>query len=276
MHTPPLVDRSVPTDCSSSEQRALREAATHQLLRTRAEATDGVRRQQLLEEVVELNLEIARGIARRFRGRGVEQEDLEQVACVGLMKAANSFRLEAGVPFIGYAVPTIRGEVKRFFRDCSWTVRIPRRLQDLQGKIARVLPLLVQELGREPTLDELADRMGVDSDQVREAEAARGCFTVLSLDRPVGHEDGDLRLVDVIADDEDPDLRRIETIDQLGPLISDLDRRDRRILELCFVENWKQVDIGQELGISQMQVSRLLTRILASLRERLQAAQATA
>jgi RNA polymerase sigma-B factor len=165
--------------------------------------------------------------------------------------------------------------VKRFFRDCSWTVRIPRRLQDLQGKIAQALPLLVQELGREPTLDELADRMGVDSDQVREAEAARGCFNVLSLDRPGSHGDSELPLVDIIADDEDPGLRRIETIDQLGPLIGELDRRDRRILELCFVENWKQVDIGAELGISQMQVSRLLAKILAVLRERLRPAHAT-
>jgi RNA polymerase sigma-B factor len=276
MLTAPLVDRSsVPVDCSSSEQRALREAATHRLLSTRARVTDDAHRQQLLEEVVELNLEIARGIARRFRGRGVEAEDLEQVACLGLMKAATSFRLETGVPFIGYAVPTIRGEVKRFFRDCSWTVRVPRRLQDLQGKIAQVLPLLAQELGREPSVDELADRLGVDSDQVREAEAARGCFTVLSLDRPVGRTDGELMLVDVIADDEDPELRRIETIDQLGPLIGELDRRDRRILELCFVENWKQVDIGAELGISQMQVSRLLAKILAALRERLRPAHAT-
>jgi RNA polymerase sigma-B factor len=270
MLTAQLVDRSiVPVNCSSAEQRALRELATHKLLSARALVTDDAERQQLLEEVVELNLEIARGIARRFRGRGVEEEDLEQVACLGLMKAATSFRLEAGVPFIGYAVPTIRGEVKRFFRDCSWTVRIPRRLQDLQGKISQVLPLLVQELGREPSVDELADRLGVDSDHVREADAARGCFNVLSLDRPVGHEDSELLLVDVIADDEDPGLRRIETIDQLGPLIGELNRRDRRILELCFIENWKQADIGQELGISQMQVSRLLARILATLRERL-------
>jgi RNA polymerase sigma-B factor len=265
-----------PNDCSSAEQRAQREALTQELLMSRAAVSGETERQRLLEEVVELNLEIARGIARRFRGRGAEDDDLEQVACLGLMKAAVNYRPETGVPFIGYAVPTIRGEVKRFFRDCSWTVRIPRRLQELQGKIARVLPLLSQELGREPTVEEIAERLGVDCGEVREADAARGCFNVLSLDKPVMHGDSELMLVDSIADEEDPHLRRFETIDQLDPLIGDLAPRDRRILELSFVENWTQSDIGKEIGISQMQVSRLLSRILSDLRKRLEPAEAAA
>ncbi len=261
---------AVPVNCSSPRQRAEREAATQRLLRARVVAVGNIERRQLLERVVELNLEVARGIARRFHGRGAEDDDLEQVACLGLMKAATNYSPETGVPFIGYAVPTIRGEVKRFFRDCSWTVRIPRRLQELQGRISRVLPLLVQELGREPTPEEIADRLGVDCGEVREADAARGCFNVLSLDRPVGAGDGDLLLADTVADDEDPHLSRIDTIAQLGPLISALAPRDQRILELAFVENWRQADIGADLGISQMQVSRLLTRILTGLRQRLE------
>ncbi len=277
MHSVHESDRSVvPANCSSPKQRALREAATQELLAARAVAKDNDERQRLLEEIVELNLEIARGIARRFRGRGVEDDDLEQVACLGLMKAVTNYRPETEVPFIGYAVPTIRGEVKRFFRDCSWTVRIPRRLQEVQGKIARAVPSLVQELGREPTAEELAERLGVDCAEVRQAEAARGCFNVLSLDRPVGTDDGEVDLADVVADDEDPHLRRIDTIDQLGPLVSDLGPRDQRILELAFVENWRQVDIGHDLGISQMQVSRLLAKILAGLRERLESTEAAA
>ncbi len=271
MFTVPVLDRSeISVDCSSPEQRSLREKATHQLLCRRAATTDDAERQRLLEEAVELNLEIARGIARRFRGRGAEDDDLEQVACLGLMKAATKFRLDSGVPFIGYAVPSIRGEVKRYFRDCSWTVRIPRRLQELQGRISRAVPQLVQELGREPTVEEVAERLGVGSADVREADAAKGCFNVLSLDRPIGTDDGHLLLADAIADDEDPGLRRIETFAQLGPLIGELGERDRRILELSFVENRKQSDIGRELGITQMQVSRLLSKILGRLRESLQ------
>ncbi|MEV6286166.1 SigB/SigF/SigG family RNA polymerase sigma factor [Kribbella sp. NPDC051770] len=270
MHT------AVPTNCTSAEDRALRESATRELLEARSRATDPGERQRLLERVAELNLEIARGIAQRFRGRGVEDDDLEQVACLGLMKAVRNYRVDDGVPFIGYAVPTIRGEVKRYFRDCSWTVRIPRRLQELQGKIAGALPQLEQELGREPTLEEIAAKVGAEVDEVTQAEGARGCFTVLSLDRPAGHGDHDLALADVIADPEDPQLHRFEATEMLSPLLTELDARDREILELRFVENWKQADIGHKLGISQMQVSRLLTRILTGLRTQLQPTGAAA
>jgi RNA polymerase sigma-B factor len=266
----------VPTHCTTAEDRALREAATRELLEARARSTDDAERQRLLEQVVELNLEIARGIAQRFRGRGVEDDDLEQVACLGLMKAVRGYRIDDGVPFIGYAVPTIRGEVKRYFRDCSWTVRIPRRLQELQGRIANVLPQLEQELGREPTLDEVAAAIGVEVAEVLQAEGARGCFTVLSLDRPASRDDNDLVLADVIAATEDPQLHQFEATEMLSPLIAELDPRDREILELRFVENWKQADIGERLGISQMQVSRLLTRILAGLRDHLQPTGAAA
>lgn len=267
-----LVNRGiedVPTHCSTPEAKASREAATRRLLVSRVHCSDDAERQRLLEAAVELNLEIARGIARRFRGRGIEDEDLEQVACLGLMKAVRNFRPEDGVPFIGYAAPTIRGEVKRYFRDHSWTVRIPRRLQELQGRISAVLPALQQELGREPTLEEIAAQLDVDAYEVHQAEAAHGCFTVLSLDWPRSGTDGPLSLADAVADSADPHLERLETVHMLDPIIGDLDPRDRRILELRFVENWKQSDIGAEIGVSQMQVSRLLSRILADLRERL-------
>src|SRR5215207_7091164 len=172
---------SVPVDCWTPEDRARREAATRALLEERARCADEAERQRLVEVVVRLNIEIARGIARRFRGRGVEDEDLEQVACLGLMKAVRGFRPDEGVPFIGFAVPTIRGEVKRYFRDCSWTVRIPRRLQELQGSIASVRPRLVQDLQRDPTLAELAEELGADVAEVEAAIAADGCYSVLSL-----------------------------------------------------------------------------------------------
>ncbi|WP_405056778.1 SigB/SigF/SigG family RNA polymerase sigma factor [Kribbella sp. NBC_01505] len=259
--------QSVPTKCSSAGDRAAREAATAELFEARAEAVDPVEQQVLLERIVELNLEIARGIAQRFRGRGVEVEDLEQVACVGLLKAATNYRLDAETPFIGYAVPTIRGEVRRYFRDSAWTVRIPRRLQELQGLVSAKLPELEQELGREPSTEELAEYLGVEVDEVEQALAAKGCFNTLSLDRPA--EENGLSLADVVADEDDVAVSQLEAVDMLQPVLEDLSARERRILELRFIEGWTQSDIGAEIGVSQMQVSRLLRRTLTDLRERL-------
>jgi RNA polymerase sigma-B factor len=259
---------TVPTQCSTAADRAAREAATHELLERRAASTDEFERQQLLEEIVELNLEMAKGIARRFRGRGAEADDLEQVAYLGLVKAAHHYRLDAETPFIGFAIPTIRGEVKRYFRDCAWTVRIPRRLQEMQGTIAGKLPELEQRLNREPTPAEIADHLNVDPAEVEEALAARGCFNVLSLDRPA-ETDADLTLADVVADDEDAGIDQLEAVDMLQPVLEDLGPRERRILQLRFVEGWTQSEIGEDIGVSQMQVSRVLRRILDDLRSKL-------
>src|SRR6478735_5012523 len=157
------------TRSGAPTDRAAREAATRELMERRAASTDEVERQEILEQVVELNLEMAKGIARRFRGRGAEADDLEQVAYLGLVKAAHHYKLEADTPFIGFAIPTIRGEVKRYFRDCAWTVRIPRRLQEVQGSIMALQPELQQQLNRDPTRAELADYLGLEVDQVEEA-----------------------------------------------------------------------------------------------------------
>jgi RNA polymerase sigma-B factor len=265
----------IPTQCSTAEERAAREAATKELLLRRARTSDESERRALLEEVVELNIEIARGIARRFRSRGAEIEDLEQVACLGLMKAAHYYRLDADTPFIGYAIPTIRGEVKRYFRDCAWTVRIPRRLQEMQGTIASKLPELEQRLNREPTPAELAEHLEVEVTEVEQALAARGCFNVLSLDRPA-EADAELTLADVVADDEDASIDQLETVEMLEPVLADLGDRDRRILQLRFVEGWTQSEIGDDIGVSQMQVSRVLRRILIDLREKLAPEQTAA
>jgi RNA polymerase sigma-B factor len=237
-------------------------------MQRRAASIDESERQQLLEEIVELNLEMAKGIARRFRGRGAEADDLEQVAYLGLVKAAHHYRLEAETPFIGFAVPTIRGEVKRYFRDCAWTVRIPRRLQELQGTIAQKVPELEQRLNREPTRAELAEYLEVEVAEVDQALAARGCFNVLSLDRPA-EADADLTLADVVADDNDGGVDRLETVEMLQPVLAGLSDRDRRILHLRFVESRTQAEIGREIGVSQMQVSRVLRSILDRLRDQL-------
>ncbi|TCC45119.1 SigB/SigF/SigG family RNA polymerase sigma factor [Kribbella capetownensis] len=260
---------------STTVDRAAREAATRNLMERRDASTDEFERQRLLEEVVELNLEMARGIARRFRGRGAEADDLEQVAYLGLVKAAHHYRLDEDTPFIGFAVPTIRGEVKRYFRDCAWTVRIPRRLQEMQGTIAAKLPLLEQKLNREPTPAEIAEHLAVEVDEVEQALAAKGCFNVLSLDRPA-EADADLTLADVVADEEDGSIDQLETVEMLQPVLSDLGERERRILHLRFIEGWTQSEIGRDIGVSQMQVSRVLRKILDDLRGKLTPLQAAA
>lgn len=256
------------TSCTTPADRAAREAATRELMERRAACTDEAERQRLLEEVVELNLEMARGIARRFRGRGAEADDLEQVAYLGLVKAAHHYRLDADTPFIGFAIPTIRGEVKRYFRDCAWTVRIPRRLQEMQGTIATKLPELEQELNREPTPSEIAEHLEVEVTEVEQALAAKGCFNVLSLDRPA-EVDAELTLADVVADVDDASIDQLETVEMLQPVLEGLGERERRILQLRFVEGWTQSEIGNDIGVSQMQVSRVLRKILDELRDKL-------
>jgi RNA polymerase sigma-B factor len=259
---------TIPRQCSIAEDRAAREAATQELLNRRAGLTDDNQQKELLTEIVELNLEVARAIARRFRGRGAEADDLDQVAYLALVKAVNRYRLDAETPFIGFAVPTIRGELKRYLRDCAWTVRIPRRLQELQGSIAVTLPELQQQLNREPTRAEIAAQLGVRIDEVEQAMAARGCFNVLSLDHPSVVDSG-LTLADVVADDENRLVGQLEAVDVLRPVLADLGERELRMLQLRFVEGRSQTEIGQEIGISQMHVSRILRKILDDLRDKL-------
>ena len=263
-----LTRTTVDAQQRSTDPKQRKDTTTRTLLSRRAATTDDNLRQSLLDEAIELNLSVAHSIATRFRGRGVEPDDLQQVAYLGLVKAARSYDPSTDTPFLAYAVPTIRGEVKRYFRDCSWTVRIPRRLQELQGSIASARPQLVQDLQRDPTLEELAAKVGADVNEVEAALAADGCFSVLSLDRPVD-DDSSANLSDTIADSDDSAFERTEAVAVLGPVLSELAPRERRILELRFVEGHTQADIGAEIGVSQMQVSRLLRGILDRLRDRI-------
>ena len=241
--------------------------STHELL-LEADGTPDPRHQELLDEVVILNAPVARSIASRYRSKGVDSDDLEQVAYLGLVKAANGYRVDASTAFLSYAVPTIRGELKRYFRDCAWTVRIPRRLQEMQGTIAAKVPELEQELNREPTPAEIAEHLEVEVIEVEQALAAKGCFNVLSLDRPA-EVDAELTLADVVADVDDGSIDQLETVEMLQPVLADLGERERRILQLRFVEGWTQSEIGNDIGVSQMQVSRVLRKILDDLRDKL-------
>jgi RNA polymerase sigma-B factor len=253
---------------SRQTQRSRQATRTHRLL-TRARSSRGERRKRLETEAALLNMDMARSIAARYWGRGEPAEDLTQVAYVGLMKAIHGFDPAQGDDFASYAVPTIAGEVKRHFRDKSWTVKAPRWIQELQADISAANDSLVQELQRLPRTEETAERLGVPEERVDEALSADGCFTPTSLDGRGPTGEG-YALADRLGD-QDRDLQRAEIRVALAPLLEELPERDRKILDLRFFRGWTQSQIASNLGVTQMQVSRLLSRILKNLRMQLTA-----
>jgi RNA polymerase sigma-B factor len=240
-----------------------RERMTKELLRAASRAGDEETRRMLLDEVVVLNVEVARSIAMRYRSRGIAVEDLKQVACLGLIKAVRGYDPEVGTAFLAYCVPTIRGEIKRYFRDHGWTVKPPRRVQELQARIKSAESDLSTSMGRPPRPSELATYLEEDLGDVIEALAVNGCFTPSSLDRPVT-EDSSVSLGDLLGSD-DHDKVAAEARVMLAPVVRTLSERDRKILMLRFFRGWTQSEIAEELGVTQMQVSRLLSRILRDL-----------
>jgi RNA polymerase sigma-B factor len=216
--------------------------------------------------LVELNLALVKFAASRFRSRSEPMEDIIQVGTIGLIKAIDRFELSRGVEFPTFAMPTIVGEIKRFFRDTSWSVRVPRRLQELRLDLAKAGDELAQKLDRAPTVTELAERLGISNDEVVEGMAASNAYTASSLDAQPEEDDSEGALADRIGY-EDHGLEGIEYVESLKPLIAELPSRDRKILSLRFVANMTQSEIGDELGISQMHVSRLLSRTLVRLRK---------
>ncbi|WP_405459210.1 RNA polymerase sigma factor SigF [Streptomyces sp. NBC_00101] len=216
--------------------------------------------------LVELNLALVRFAAARFRTRSEPMEDIVQVGTIGLIKAIDRFDLSRGVEFPTFAMPTIIGEIKRFFRDTSWAVRVPRRLQELRIDLAKAGDVLAQRLDRAPTTDELAGHLGLTREEVVEGLAASNAYSAGSLDAQSDDHEHEGSLADRIGY-EDHGLEGIEYVESLKPLIAALSPRDRLILSLRFVTNLTQSEIGEELGISQMHVSRLLSRTLVRLRE---------
>jgi RNA polymerase sigma-B factor len=247
--------------------RARRSELTRELLLEAAEAEPG-RRAELLDEVVLLNRGVAEAVANRYRNRGVPLEDLQQAAFEGLVKAVQRFDAAVRPDLLTYAVPTIRGEIQRWFRDQSWMVRPPRRIQELQWKISHGAEDLGQSLGREPTDEEVAAHCDCTVEEVAEASQAFGCFHPPSLDRPIDSADGPT-LGETLLADEEHEHEAAEARTILGPVVRRLSERDRRILYLRFFEDQSQRDIGEELGVTQMQVSRLLDRIFRDLRSEL-------
>jgi len=220
--------------------------------------------------LIEMNMSLVRYAAGRFRSRGLqEMEDIVQVGMIGLIKAIDRFELSREVEFTSFAVPYIVGEIKRFFRDTSWAVHVPRRLQEARVELAKATEELGSRLGRKPTVKELAELMNLPEQEVVDAMVACNGYTSASLDAAVGgSEDGENVLADFIGA-EDTDLELVEDLHTLAPLVAELDERDRQLLHMRFVEELTQAQIGDRLGISQMHVSRLLGRLLARLRAEL-------
>jgi RNA polymerase sigma-B factor len=228
--------------------------------RARAEARDGL---------VSLHLPLVEHCARRFRNRGEPFEDLVQVGTIGLIKAIDRFDLGRGVEFSTYATPTIVGEIKRHFRDKGWAIRVPRRLQELRMQISSTTGELTQVLGRSPTPRELAEAIGCSVEEIVEGIESSNAYATLSLDATDdGGEDGVSMLELMGLDDEG--LEHIEIRESIKPLLEALPPREKRILLLRFFRNKTQSEIAEEIGVSQMHVSRLLSRTLDQLRASLQ------
>jgi RNA polymerase sigma-B factor len=219
------------------------------------------------EALVERFLPLARQLARRYHRGDVPLEDLVQVASLGLLNAIDRFDAERGTAFSTFAVPTIAGELKRYFRDKAWSVRVPRDLNELALRVDRTAELLLHRLGRIPTATDIADHLEITIEEVLEAREAAAAYHADSLDRPASEHDGDgARLVDVLGVD-DPGFGRAEQSATIERLMRALTHRQREILRLRFGEDLTQSEIGQRVGLSQMQISRLLRQAIARLRE---------
>lgn len=250
--TPPVESGDHPDDYSEvvdmlGEMRALR---------------DPVRRAVIRDEVVSRCLPLAEHIARRFADRGESFDDLLQVARLGLLNAVDRFDPALGTSFLAFAVPTMMGEVKRHFRDVMWSIRVPRRAKDASLDITRAADDLVQRLGRSPRPSELAEFLDLPVSDVIDGLLARSAYASVSIDAETGQTSP---LADRLGHD-DPELTRVDDSVTLGPALERLPERERRILSLRFVRSMSQSEIAAEIGISQMHVSRLLTKALGTLR----------
>ncbi|OQD57131.1 RNA polymerase subunit sigma [Streptomyces phaeoluteigriseus] len=217
--------------------------------------------------LIEMNMSLVRYAAGRFRGSGQDMEDVIQVGTIGLIKAIDRFEISREVQFATFAVPYIVGEIKRFFRDTSWAVHVPRRLQEARIELAKASEELGTRLGRAPKVSELAALMSLTEEEVVEAQIAANGYASASLDAAIGSDpDGQDATLNAFIGEEDAALELVEDFHTLSPLIADLPERDRVIIHMRFVEERTQAEIGEHLGVSQMHISRLITRLLARLR----------
>ena len=232
------------------------------LLRRYHEQGDLQAREQLIEQYMSL----VRSLARRYSYRGEQLEDLVQIGAIGLIKAIDRFDLDRGVELTTYATPNIIGEIKRHFRDKGWSVRVPRGLQELNVKLSRLIDQLTVQLGRSPTIPELAKAAGVEKEEVLEALESGRAYSSLSLSVGGGGDEDDLDPLESIGTVEHQ-YEVSEDRAVLAPGFRALDERERKILQLRFFEGLTQSQIAQQVGISQMHVSRLIRRSLEKIRE---------
>lgn len=227
--------------------------------------------EQAREQLVLAHLNLARFLASKFKNRGESLDDLVQVATIGLIKAIDRFDISRGLEFTTFATPTIMGEIKRHFRDKGWSVRVPRRLQELSAKVTQVSDKLTEKLQRSPSVDEIAQALGVSVDEVLEAMESAHAYTSVSLDVPQGDDDDGTQSSTVIDKYAlvDEDLESSDDRIVLEQAIKDFSEREQQIIRMRFLEGFTQVDIAQKLQISQVQVSRLLRKTLQKFQEKL-------
>jgi RNA polymerase sigma-B factor len=245
-------------DAGGHIETAGRAAREQELLRRYHHGGDTRARDQLAEEM----LPLARALAGRYAGRGEPMDDLVQVACVGIMKAIEGFDLDRDVRFSSYATPTVLGEIKRHFRDKTWAMRVPRGMQELQIELAKARDKLTTELGRSPTVQELADEVEQPFEEVLITIQSQEARRTRSLDEPTGE---DVTLADSIGA-RDPEIGRAEMRVLLDDAFDVLSERDREVLRLRFAQDLTQTEISKMVGVSQMQVSRIIRQALRTLR----------
>lgn len=229
---------------------------------------DDPEREHVREELVVLQMPLVQHLAGRFRDRGEPLEDLVQVATIGLLNSIDRFDVERGVEFSTFATPTILGEIKRHFRDRGWAIRVPRRLQEMRQSLTQATEALTHELGRTPNVEELAERLGLGVEDVLEGMESGQAYSTVPLDPLIEPGDDSVGLAARLGA-LDPDMGLVENRAVLAPVLAELPERERAILRYRFVDGLTQTEIADKLGISQMHVSRILTRTLAQLQRRL-------
>jgi RNA polymerase sigma-B factor len=264
------LDRGIDDDVVPSGLEHVRARSAELFGVLRDEEASSAERSVARDDLVHLHLSLVEHCARRFRNRGEPFEDLVQVGTIGLIKAVDRFETDRGVEFSTYATPTVIGEIKRHFRDKGWAIRVPRRLQELRMQIGSATGELTQKLGRSPTPRELAETIGCTVEEIVEGIESSHAYATLSLDASDDNDDGPPAMLATLGV-EDANIEHVEVRESLKPLLEGLGEREKRILLLRFFKNMTQSQIAEEIGVSQMHVSRLLTRTLGQLRTSLEA-----